>query len=322
MQRVDERQEPGPLELDVRPGHVGRPRARMRLRVDDAVEEVDGEERAEEHDLRADEEEDPDDRRVDPRAVVDRRRMLVRVPAVGVRLPGCGSACALIVPSSETTWSTGSPVSRAQALDQVAAQPARAGARERRDDDLVDALVVGRLHRRRERIGVHDLAVGVDPLRAQLRERAAQAPVGLRARGGRSLCGATIRKLAGPCAARARTRSRSSFEITVSFATTSTLLLELRRVVVAGDRRAAPGHSPAARVISRTTSRRSQPERCSGWVETMISSGGGSSCASASLAACTGLVSTTKPCAGIDEPRRSASVFSSRRPAEARRVSW
>ena len=67
------------------PGHVRRPRPRVRLRVDDAVEEVDGEERAEEHDLRPDEEEDPDDRRVDPRAEVDRRRMLVRVAVAVAR---------------------------------------------------------------------------------------------------------------------------------------------------------------------------------------------------------------------------------------------
>jgi len=54
--------------------------------VDDAVEEVDGEERAEEHDLRPDEEEDADDCRRDSRAVVDRRRMEIRI-AVAVRRP-------------------------------------------------------------------------------------------------------------------------------------------------------------------------------------------------------------------------------------------
>ena len=41
----------------------------------------------------------------------------------------------------------------------------------------------------------------------------------------------------------------------------------------------------------------------------------------ASLTALTGSVSTTSPCAGIPSPRRSFSVFSSRRPAAARRVS-
>ena len=121
--------------------------------------------------------------RVDPRAVVDRRRMLVRVAAVmrGAAWP-IGSACALIRLSSETTCSTGSAGLAAQALDQVAAQPAGAGARERRDDDLVDPLVVGRLHRGRERIRVDDLPVGVDPLRAELRERAPKAAGGLGAR--------------------------------------------------------------------------------------------------------------------------------------------
>ena len=73
--------------------------------------------------------------------------------------------------------------------------------------------------------------------------------------------------------------------------------------------------------MSSTTLRRIQPERCSECVETMISSGGGSSCSIASFAACTGLVSTTNPWARIPELRRSPSVFSSRRPAEARRVS-
>ena len=64
----------------------------------------------------------------------------------------------------------------AEPPDEVAAQPAGALAREGRDDDLVDPLVVGRLHRGGEGIGMDDLAVGVDPLGAQLRERAAQPP--------------------------------------------------------------------------------------------------------------------------------------------------
>ena len=67
----------------------------------------------------------------------------------------------------------------AQPLDEVAAQPAGAERLERRDDDLVDALVVHGLHRRAERIGMRDLAVRVDPLAAQLSERALQPPLGL-----------------------------------------------------------------------------------------------------------------------------------------------
>ena len=126
MQRVDERQEPRALELDVRAGHVRRPRPRVGVVVDDPVEEVDREERAEQHDLRPDEQEDPDDDRVDPRAVVDRRRMLVRVSA-RVRRDRCGSACALMSAPSETTWSTGRPVSlRSRPTRSRRSQPERA----------------------------------------------------------------------------------------------------------------------------------------------------------------------------------------------------
>ena len=52
----------------------------------------------------------------------------------------------------------------AQALDEIAAQPAAPLARERRDDQLVDAFVVHGLSRCGVRVGVHDLAVGVDAL--------------------------------------------------------------------------------------------------------------------------------------------------------------
>src|SRR5436190_14817713 len=52
-------------------------------------------------------------------------------------------------------------------LEQVAAQPARARLRERRDDDLVDPLVVRRRQRRRDRIGLDNLAVRVDALDAK-----------------------------------------------------------------------------------------------------------------------------------------------------------
>ena len=165
---------------------------------------------------------------------------------------------------------------RLQPLDQVATQPAGARGREGRDDDLVDALVVRGLHRRGEGVGMNDLAMRVDPLRAQLRERAPHAPGRLGARGSSLSCGETMRKLAGPLAARSRIRSRSSFEMTVSFATTSTL-----RSSSTGSSSPATtcltGMPFAAFVMSPMTSRRSQPERCAGCVETTISSGGGSS---------------------------------------------
>src|SRR5689334_15289173 len=68
----------------------------------------------------------------------------------------------------------------AQPVDEVAAQPARGLlAREGRDDDLVDALVLRRVHRSRERVRVRDLAVDVDSLAAQDRQRPPQPPLGL-----------------------------------------------------------------------------------------------------------------------------------------------
>src|SRR5207237_2762750 len=99
--RVDERDEDGPLVRMRRPG--------MDV-VDDPVEEVDREEGAEEHDLRPDEEEDADDRRRDPRAVVDRGRMQVRV-AVAVAVGFGGRAHESPASGWLTTCSTGSPVS-------------------------------------------------------------------------------------------------------------------------------------------------------------------------------------------------------------------
>jgi hypothetical protein len=70
----------------------------------------------------------------------------------------------------------------AEPLEQVAPQPAGASLWERRDDDLVDALVVNGVQRRGERIRVDDLAMSVDPLCPQQRKRAAKAPVGLQRR--------------------------------------------------------------------------------------------------------------------------------------------
>src|SRR5918999_1850495 len=58
-----------------------------------------------------------------------------------------------------------------ESLDQVSPQPRRAGRRERRDDDLIDPLVLDRLHRRRVRVRMSDLAVRLDSLTAQDGER-------------------------------------------------------------------------------------------------------------------------------------------------------
>ena len=55
-----------------------------RARIDDPHEEVGREERAEEHDLRADEEEHAERPRIDPRALVRGRRPVVVVKRFGV----------------------------------------------------------------------------------------------------------------------------------------------------------------------------------------------------------------------------------------------
>ena len=100
-------------------------------------------------------------------------------------------------------------------------QPERSR-REGRDDDLVDPLVLDGLSGGRERIRVRDLAVRVDALAAQDRQRAAQAALGL----GMSRATVALRRddqeLAGPFAARSRICSSSGSPTTVSFATTRT----------------------------------------------------------------------------------------------------
>jgi len=117
-------------------------------------------------------------------------------------------------------------------------------------------------------------------------------------------------------AARFRIRSRSSSETTVWFAMTSTFVSPSSVASTC-----FTGMPPAACSMSSTTLRRIQPERSAECVETTIWSTFGSSCASASLAACTGPVSTTNPCAERPACRSAFIVFSRRRPAAARRVS-
>ena len=142
--------------------------------VDDADEEVGGEERAEEHRLRGDEEEHAEHRRRRPASSGSR----------SAARGACASAWALMprpptAAGSTTTCSTGNlRLARAAARRGRAAARTRA-ARERGDDDLVDALVLDRLHRRGERIRVRDLAVGLDPLRAEPRQRLPQPPLRL-----------------------------------------------------------------------------------------------------------------------------------------------
>ena len=202
-----------------------RQRPRLGVRVDDADEEVGGEERAEEHRLGGDEEEHAEHGRVDPRALVrDRRAVMRRCSACALR---AHRALRRSLGGSTTTCSTGTFASLRSRADQVAPQPRGAALlREGRDEDRVDALVADGVHRRGERIGVGDLAVRLDPLGAKLRQRRAAAaapPPGASPRSG-SLCGQMIRKRARGARARAvsRIRSSSGSPSTVSFATTST----------------------------------------------------------------------------------------------------
>ena len=192
----------------------------MRLRVDDAVEEVDREERAEEHDLRPDEEEDPDDRRADPRAVVDRRRMLVRVAVPMCRARPARRARSRRSPS-ETTWSMGSPVSvRRRSIRSRRSQPERACGNVETMISSTRSSWVASI------VAVYGSGWTTCPCASIPSSAAARARAGdagrIGALGGAVDCGATIRKLAGPCAPPSRMRSRSSFEMTVSFATTRT----------------------------------------------------------------------------------------------------
>ena len=308
-QRVDPRDEGGPVEPGRRPVPVD-------AVVHDAVEEVNGEERAEEHDLRRDEQEHPEQRRRHPRAVVDRRRAVVVLePAVlfGVRGHRTPTGCA------EMTCSTGRPRVLSQPLHEIAAQPAAPLTRERRDDDLVDALVVHDVTRSGVGIRMDDLAVRIDSLPAQLRQARA-AGGGRRPRAPPRRPGARRSGSSpAPPDARLRIRSSSSSESTVWFAITRTFVSSSERSP--STTTCCTGTGAATRSMSCTTSRRSQPERSAPCVETTISSIAGSIWASASLTACTGPVSTTKPCVATPSSRSAFRTLSSRRPAAARRVS-
>src|SRR6476646_4630923 len=303
-QRVQAGDEDRPVERLRRPDAVD-------TVVDDAIEEIDREERAEEHDLRRDEEEHAEQRRRDPRAVVDRRR-----PVVLVRFGGRAHALTAWR-TGEITWSTGRPVSlRSRST------------RSRRNQPLFSpGNVEMMISSTRSSWTTFSAAVCgsgwticpcalIPSLRSSVRARRSLRSASPCS--SVSACGATIRNAAFPCAARFRMRSSSSSESTVWFATTSTLVFS------SGSRSTVTcltGMLPAVRSISWTTSRRIQPDRSALCVETTISSTRGSSWASASLTACTGPVSTTKPCVGTPASRSTVSVRSRRRPADARRVS-
>ena len=141
-----------------------RRRPRLRVRVDDADEEVDREERAEEHRLRGDEEEHPEHGRA-------------RRASSGSRSAGRDGPrrARLIRAPRRRRCSARRPRARPAAFARSrAARPGRGAAsasallREGGDEDLVDALVANGVHRRRERVRVRHLAVRLDPLAAEL----------------------------------------------------------------------------------------------------------------------------------------------------------
>ena len=138
-------------------------RSTVDRRVDDADEEVGGEERAEQHRLGGDEQEHAEHRRVEPRAAVRQRRAVVVVVVVDVPRRARHAAPPRLQHGVDDDVLDRDAGVRAQPPDEVAAQPAGALAGERGDDDLVDALVGDRLHRRRVRIRVRDLPVRLDP---------------------------------------------------------------------------------------------------------------------------------------------------------------
>ena len=213
---VDARDEDGQVE--------GRQRPRLGVGVDDPDEEVGGEERAEEHRLRGDEEEHAEHGGVDPRALVrDRRAVVVRV---------CVRAHASTSAGSTTTCSTGTFASLCSRPTRSRLQPRGAALlREGGDEDRVDALVLNGVHRGRERIRVRDLPVRLDPLRTQPGQRLPQPPLRFRmlAPGrGRS---AGRRSGSWRCSlprAFSRMRSSSGSPSTVSFASTSTFSAPVR----------------------------------------------------------------------------------------------
>ena len=207
-----------------------------------------------------------------------------------------------------------------QALHEVLSEPRRSRRGERRDDDLVDTILLNRIERSRKRVGLCYLAVRVDPLAAQLGQGSLESPFRLRVLG-----------LSRIALRRDDQEARSATGITLADSVEQRpsdhgLVCQHEDVLCTRLRRQVHDHvldrnEPAVSRIRSTTFLRSQPDFWCGCVARMISSTGGSSCASASRTAVTGSLSTTKPCAGIPASRRSVRVPSSRLPAAARRVS-
>ena len=130
------------------------------VRDSDAREEVGREERPEEHDLRGDEEIDAEQARVDARAAVRNGR--VGAVSFGVRTHATADSSAASASCCVTTTCVTGRPKRPDPAEDVPAKPARSRRRERRDDDLVDLLVVDGVLHRDDRVGIAEPARRLD----------------------------------------------------------------------------------------------------------------------------------------------------------------
>src|SRR5262249_11867084 len=249
--RVDARDELRELVARGRPGRV----------VDDADEEVGREERAEDHDLRRDEEQHPERRRVDARALVRDRRAVV----IGVCGGGAHTAPATLLSASTTTCSTGTPESlrkrptTSRRSQLLAFSPGKVETMISSTRSSAIACMAA----------VYGSGCATWPCASMPASRSSVSA----ARSRRSacgcdpwpgsLCGLISRKLAGDRAARARIRSSSCSPTTVSFAITRTFRSPL---AVCSTTTCSTGMSPATERMRSTTLRRSQPDFCGGCV--------------------------------------------------------
>ena len=284
----------------------------VRRVVDDADEEVGREERAEEHDLRRDEQEHPEHARVDARAGVRGRRAVVVVRSASrVRTqarPARGSGSTVDVLDRQA----GRVRSR---CDDVLAQPARSAwpgnvetmiSSTRSSWTACIAAVYG------SGWAIWPCASIPAPRSAASARRSRRSASGCA--GHRRVALRADRSGSGRRAGRARLdpRRAAASPITVSFAITSTFASppsarEVDDDVLDRDRRPRPS-DPLDDVAA-------QPAGAStrGCVETMISSTGGSSCASASRTASTGSARRRSRRRRFPPRAAASSVLSSRR---------
>src|SRR4051812_38207771 len=304
-QRVDERHVDRQMERRGRPLDA----------VDDPHEEVRGEERAEEHDLRPDEQVHPEDRRRDARRVVRLGRMLLVV--VEMRFGVRDHQAFTNSGTSTSTCSTGSFVSvRRRSSKLRRSQPDRSpGNVETITSSTRSSSIVCATAEYGSGCEIWPWTSMPSPrsrwTACRRRRSAASYEPSV------SPCGEMMRKLAFPCAARSRIFWSSGSPSTVWFATTRTFLSPLSDV--RSTTTCWNGRSPATRRICSTALRRSQLDCSCGCVETVTSSGW--SWAIPSRSGDTGSHATTTAVAFTPCSRSRSSVLSRRRRAAARRVS-